>query len=159
MTVIALGADHAGFPLKEDVKAWLAARGHQVLDFGTDSAQSVDYPDYALPVADAVSRGAAARGVLVCGTGIGMAMAANKVPGVRAAVCADPQTARLSREHNDANVLALGGRLTGRAAALEIVETWLTTDFAGGRHTRRVEKIAALERGLTPEPGGHAATR
>ena len=157
MTVIALGADHAGFPLKEDLKAWLTAWGYQVLDFGTDSLQAVDYPDYALCVADAVSRGAAARGVLVCGTGIGMAMAANKVAGVRAAVCADPHTAQLSREHND--VLALGGRLTDWAAALEIVETWLTTDFAGGRHTRRVEKIAALERGLAPERGGHAATR
>jgi ribose 5-phosphate isomerase B len=144
MVAVALGADHAGFALKEDLKAWLVARGHAVLDFGTHGPESVDYPDYAGRVAAAVEAGRAARGVLVCGTGIGMAMAANKVPGVRAAVCLDVEMARASREHNDANVLALGARLTGRARALEILEVWLTTPFAGGRHARRVEKLMAL---------------
>jgi len=159
MTVIALGADHAGFALKEDLKAWLASQDHAVLDFGTDSFESVDYPDYAVRVADAVRHYQAARGVLVCGTGIGMAMVANRVPGIRAAVCLDPYTARMSREHNDANVLALAGRLTGRPAAVEILQVWLKTDFAGGRHALRLDKIAALDREPVPEPRNHAATR
>jgi RpiB/LacA/LacB family sugar-phosphate isomerase len=146
MPVIALGADHAGYLLKEDLKAWLAARGYEILDFGTDSPAVVDYPDFALPVARAVSGGAAAGGVLVCGTGIGMAMAANKVPGVRAAPCHDLHAARMSREHNDANVLALGARTTPPALARAILETWLTTPFAGGRHARRLAKLTALER-------------
>jgi len=145
MMIIALGADHAGLELKEALKAWLIERGHQVLDFGTHSPESVDYPDYALQVAEAVAKGKAERGLLVCGTGTGMAMAANKVPGVRAAFCPDLFTARLSREHNDANVLALGGRLMGRELAAEILQTWLTTPFAGGRHQRRIEKISEIE--------------
>jgi ribose 5-phosphate isomerase B len=145
MRVIALGADHAGYHLKEDLKAWLAARGYELLDFGTDSPIAVDYPDFALPVARAVSAGAAAAGVLVCGSGIGMAMAANKVPGIRAAVCHDLHAARVSREHNDANVLALGARTTPPALARAILETWLATPFAGGRHVRRLAKLAALE--------------
>jgi ribose 5-phosphate isomerase B len=146
MTVVALGADHAGFLLKEALKVWLAGRGHAVLDFGTCSSESVDYPDYAAAVAVAVAGGRAERGVLVCGTGIGMAIAANKVGGVRAAQCGDLQSARLSREHNDANVLALGARSTPEEAATAIVETWLATEFQGGRHARRVEKLAALDR-------------
>ena len=145
MVVIALGADHAGFPLKEDVKAWLTAHGHRVVDLGTHSTHSVDYPDYAAAVAEAVRTGQAERGLLVCGTGIGMAIAANKVPGVRAAVAADVATARIGREHNDTNVLALGGRVTGRDAAIAIVRAWLKTAFAGGRHTGRVEKLARLD--------------
>jgi ribose 5-phosphate isomerase B len=147
MSVIALGADHAGFPLKEEVKAWLRGRGHHVLDYGTDSADSVDYPDFAVRVAEAVVIGSAARGVLVCATGVGMAIAANKVHGVRAAVCVDVDTARLSREHNDTNVIALGARITPIGFAIPILEVWLKTDFAGGRHARRVEKLTALERG------------
>jgi ribose 5-phosphate isomerase B len=150
MTVIALGADHAGYSLKEDLKTWLVERGHRVLDFGTHSLESVDYPDFAGHVADAVTAGSAARGVLVCGTGIGMAMAANKVGGVRAAVCLDPHMARMSREHNDANVLALGARLTEGPRACEILEAWLDAPFAGGRHVRRVEKLMALEHGHAP---------
>ena len=146
MTVVALGADHAGFPLKEDLKGWLIARGYDVVDLGTQSAEAVDYPDYAAAVGGAVTTGKAERGVLVCGTGIGMAMAANKVSGIRAAGCADAYTARMSREHNDANVLALGARITGRDAAIEILETWLDAEFAGGRHARRVEKIVELDR-------------
>jgi len=152
MTVIAIGADHAGYSLKEDLKAWLGGSGHPVLDFGTHSLESVDYPDFAGPVADAVTSGAAARGVLVCGTGMGMAMAANKLEGVRAAVCLDPLMARMSREHNDANVLALGARLTDGRSAVEILQAWLETPFAGGRHVRRVEKLMALEH-------GHASAR
>ena len=150
MTFIAVGADHAGYPLKDDLKAWLAGQGHQVLDFGAHSPDSVDYPDFASHVADAVTSGSAERGVLVCATGTGMAMAANKVPGVRAAVCLDRYMARMSREHNDANVLALGARLTDAARAREILEVWLDTPFAGGRHARRVEKLMALERGHAP---------
>jgi len=151
MTVVALGADHAGFPLKEDLKGWLIAHGYDVVDLGTQSAEAVDYPDYAAAVGGAVTTGKAERGVLVCGTGIGMAMAANKVPGIRAAGCSDAYTARMSREHNDANVLALGARITGRDAAIEILATWLAADFAGGRHARRVEKIVDLDRVRGPE--------
>ena len=145
MTVVALGADHAGFPLKEDLKAWLITHGYDLVDLGTQSADSVDYPDFALGVGSAITAGKADRGVLVCGTGIGMAMAANKVPGVRAAACSDAYTARMSREHNDANVLALGARITSREAAIEILEIWLGAEFAGGRHARRLEKIVALD--------------
>jgi len=146
MTVVGLGADHAGFPLKEDLKAWLITGGFDVVDFGTQSAESVDYPDYAAAVGSAVTAGKADCGVLVCGTGIGMAIAANKLPGIRAAVCSDAYTARMSREHNDANILALGARITGRDAAIEILETWLAATFADGRHARRVDKIVALDR-------------
>jgi ribose 5-phosphate isomerase B len=143
--MIALGADHAGWQLKEEIKAWLLDRNVELLDLGTHSPDPVDYPDYAAQVGEAVASGKADRGILVCGTGIGMAMTANKVPGVRAAFCPDLFTARMSREHNDANVLALGGRLTGRELALEIVEMWLRAEFQGGRHVRRVHKIAELE--------------
>jgi ribose 5-phosphate isomerase B len=150
--MIALGADHAGWELKEEIKAWLLDRNVELLDFGTHSPDPVDYPDYAAQVAEAVVAGKAERGVLVCGTGIGMAMAANKVPGVRAAFCPDLFTARMSREHNDANVLTLGGRLMGRELALEIVEMWLRAEFQGGRHARRVGKLSEIEQ-------RHAQTR
>jgi ribose 5-phosphate isomerase B len=148
VSAIALGADHAGWELKESLKAWLIDRGYHVVDFGTHTPDSVDYPDYAALVGEAVAAGKAERGVLVCGTGIGMAITANKVPGVRAAACGDLYVARMSREHNDANVLALGGRLTGADAAADILRLWLETDFAGGRHQRRLEKIAGVERRL-----------
>jgi ribose 5-phosphate isomerase B len=143
---IAIGADHAGWTLKESLKAWLLEQGHDVIDFGTHSPDSVDYPDYAAQVGESVAVGKVDRGVLVCGTGLGMAIAANKIPGVRAVACNDLLAARMSREHNDANVLALGGRLLGREAALEILGIWLEIRFAGGRHVQRVDKIAALER-------------
>jgi ribose 5-phosphate isomerase B len=145
MTVVALGADHAGFPLKEDLKAWLVGQGHDVVDFGTHSVDSVDYADFAAVVGRAVVSGEAERGLLVCGTGTGMAIAANKVQGIRAAMCTDVYLARMSREHNDANVLTLGARVVERDRAVEILETWLATSFAGGRHARRVAKIADLE--------------
>jgi ribose 5-phosphate isomerase B len=148
MLTVALGADHAGWQLKEVLKAWLVGQGHHVLDFGTYSPEPVDYPDYAELVAGAVAGAEADRGVLVCGTGIGMTIAANKVRGVRAAACPDPEVARLSREHNDANVLALGGRLMSPETARATLEAWVTADFAAGRHSRRLEKIAGLERRL-----------
>lgn len=145
MALIALGADHAGFALKEHLKCWLAERGHHVVDFGTDSADVVDYPDFAVAVAVAVQAGTAERGLLVCGTGIGMAITANKVPGIRAAVAIDAAMARLSREHNDTNVLALGARTIGLEVATGVVQAWLETPFAGGRHVRRLDKLAALD--------------
>jgi ribose 5-phosphate isomerase B len=158
VSTIALGADHAGFELKEALKAWLIDHGYQVLDYGTHSTESVDYPDYAAQVAEAVANQKVERGVLVCGTGIGMAMAANKVPGVRAALCHDLYAARMSREHNDANVLTLGGRLMGPEMALDILRIWIETEFAGGRHRRRVDKIDDIERHHAldrPRPGAH----
>jgi ribose 5-phosphate isomerase B len=146
MFAIALGADHAGFALKDLLRAWLERQGHVVLDVGTHSADSVDYPDYASAVTDALLSGAADRGILVCGTGLGMAIAANKAPGVRAAPCVDAYTAQMAREHNDANVLTLGARIVGAEDAIEIVRVWLETPFAGDRHLRRLAKLAALER-------------
>jgi ribose 5-phosphate isomerase B len=144
---IAIGSDHAGFQLKETVKARLVANGIEVTDAGTDNEASVDYPDYAAKVAHEVASGAADRGILVCGTGIGMAMAANKGPGTRAAPATDLESARLSREHNDANILTLGARITRPELALDIVKLFLDTPFAGGRHQRRIDKIGALESG------------
>jgi ribose 5-phosphate isomerase B len=157
MTAVALGADHAGFPLKEDIKGWLISHGFEVVDLGTQATESVDYPDFAIAVGGAVTAGKADRGVLVCGTGIGMAMAANKVPGTRAAACSDAYTARMSREHNDANILALGARITSREAAIEILEVWLNAEFAGGRHARRVEKVVALDYAREQELGNAQA--
>lgn len=142
---IALGADHAGYLLKARVAERLRASGHDVEDLGTDSATSVDYPDIASAVGEAVSGGRAERGILVCGTGIGMAMTAGKLAGVRAATCNDLFTARMARAHNDANVVALGERVVGEGVAHEIVETFLSTAFEGGRHGRRVAKINALD--------------
>ncbi len=143
---VALGADHAGYELKEQVKRLLADLGIPYEDFGTISNDSVDYPDFAVQVGRGVGSGQFDRGILVCGSGIGMAMAANKVPGVRAASVGDLESARLSREHNDANVLAVGARITPPGLALEIVRTFLDTPFAGGRHQRRVDKINGLDR-------------
>ncbi len=144
---IAIGSDHAGVALKEELKAQLTPEGHIFVDMGTDSTASVDYPDFAAKVAAAVVSGEVDCGILVCGTGIGMSMSANKVRGIRCSLCFDQFTARMSREHNDANVLALGARVTGPGLAVEIARTWLATAFAGGRHQRRVEKIMALEQG------------
>ncbi len=141
-----IGADHAGFELKEKIRKLLADQGIEVADEGTHSAESVDYPDYARKVAEAVAGNGTQRGILVCGSGIGMAMAANKVHGIRAAHVTSEQEARMSREHNDANVLTLGARVLDEATALRIVQTFLNTQFEGGRHQRRVDKIAALER-------------
>jgi ribose 5-phosphate isomerase B len=142
---IALGADHAGVVLKEQLKERLDERGIPYTDFGTTGTDSVDYPDFATAVAREVASGAFDRGVLVCGTGIGMAIAANKVAGVRAAPVVDEQSAILSREHNNANVLALGARVTGTELALRLLDLFLDTPFAGGRHQRRVDKLSALD--------------
>lgn len=146
---IHLGSDHAGFPLKESVKAHLLAEGHAVTDVGTHSEDSVDYPLIAERVATAVASGAADRGVLVCGTGLGMAIAANKVPGVRAVQVSDPSFAEMSRRHNDANVVTLAGRSISETAAARVVDTFLATDFEGGRHQRRIDQITAIEGGRT----------
>jgi ribose 5-phosphate isomerase B len=146
---IALGADHAGVALKNHVKKRLDERGIASVDFGTDSGDSVDYPDFARRVADAVASGEATAGILVCGTGIGMAIAANKVPGIRAAPVNDEMSARLSREHNNANILALGARLTTPEVADAIVNLFIDTPFGGGRHQRRIDKISAMDQ--TPQ--------
>ncbi|MBE3597029.1 MAG: ribose 5-phosphate isomerase B [Hydrogenibacillus sp.] len=143
---VAIGADHGGYALKETIKAFLTETlGHEVIDVGTHSEASVDYPDYAFPVAEMVARGEADRGVLICGTGIGMAIAANKVSGVRAALVHDLFSAKATRAHNDSNVLTMGGRVIGPDVAKEIVRVWLETPFDGGRHARRIDKIAARE--------------
>jgi len=144
--VVALGADHGGFAMKEIIKAYLQELGYAVKDCGTSSSESVDYPDFAYAVAKLVSEGQAWRGVMIDGAGIGSCMVANKVPGVRASLCYDLSTAVNAREHNDANVLTLGGRLIGENLAKEIVKTWLETEFAGGRHERRVNKIMGVEK-------------
>jgi ribose 5-phosphate isomerase B len=143
---IALGSDHAGFELKEKIKHKLQADGLVIDDRGTHSVDSCDYPDYAQAVADEVAAHGSDFGILVCGTGIGMSMAANKVPGIRAARVVSESDAELSREHNDANVLTLGARITSDDETFKIIDKWLATPFAGGRHSRRVEKIMAIER-------------
>jgi len=142
---VALGADHGGFQLKEALKAFLSEQGYPVIDCGTDSTESVDYPDYALAVAQLVSQGRAWRGIIVDGAGIGSCMVANKVTGVRAAMCYDQSTAVNSREHNDANVLTLGAGLIGEYLSKQIAKTWLETSSATGRHARRVQKIMEIE--------------
>jgi len=143
---VAIGADHGGYDLKEMLKARLQELGYEVLDCGTEGAESVDYPDFALAVAQLVAQGRAWRGILVDGAGIGSCMAANKVPGVRAALCYDEATAVNSRAHNDANVLTLGAGMIGPELGRQIVDTWLETPAGGGRHARRVEKIMEIER-------------
>jgi len=142
---IAIGCDHAGFELKEDLKAYLRERGIEALDFGTLDGAPVDYPEIGMIVAEKVSTGAVPRGILICGTGIGMSMVANRFRGVRATLCHDLYTARMSREHNDSNVLVLGGRLLGKGIAREILSIWLDTEFLGGNHRRRLDQIARLE--------------
>lgn len=139
---VAIAADHAGFDLKEVLKGELSAQGFDVLDLGTTGRDSVDYPDFAAALAGALADGRAGRGVLVCGTGIGISIAANRHPGVRAALCHDTSSARLARAHNDANVLALGARLIGSEVAKDCLQVFLNTKFEGGRHAKRVAKLA-----------------
>ena len=143
---IAIGADHAGFELKESLRSQLEQAGHEIVDFGTDSPQSVDYPDFAAQVAYDVAEGSAERGILVCSTGVGMSMAANKVDGIRAALGTIPDEVRLTRQHNNANVLTLGARYLDPPKAMELVNVFLNTEFEGGRHARRVAKIMDLEK-------------
>ena len=142
---IAAGADHAGFDAKEQLKRWLKERGHDVHDFGTTGPASVDYPDYAVRVGRAVASGEAEIGLLICGTGIGMSIAANKIAGIRAAHCTDPYQGRVARQHNQANVLCMGARVSGIGVMEDTLESFLAHRFDGGRHTPRVEKIARLE--------------
>jgi ribose 5-phosphate isomerase B len=144
---IALGSDHAGFGLKEDLKAYLAERGHEVIDCGTDSTEPVDYPAFCAAAAREVSEGRADRAIVLGGSGQGEQMVANKVPGIRAALCHDLYLARLSRQHNDANVLGMGARVIAPTYAREVVALWLATAFEGGRHVQRIEQIARIERG------------
>ena len=143
--LLAIGSDHGGFQLKEIIKKHLAEQQISVKDFGTYTTESVDYPDISKSVAQAVADGQYDRGIIVCGTGIGVSIAANKVKGIRAALCHDVFSAQMSREHNNANVLTLGERVIGPGLALMIVDTWLKTEFAGGRHEQRVCKIANME--------------
>lgn len=143
---IGFACDHAGFELKEELKAFLKSLGVKAIDMGAFNEDSVDYPDFGMLVAEKVSRGELEKGILICGTGIGMSMVANKFPRIRAAVANDLYSSRCSREHNDANILIMGGRIVGKDLAKEIVKVWLETPFAGGRHKRRIEKIEALEK-------------
>ena len=151
-SVIALAADHAGFGLKDHLRSMLVASGRDVLDLGTSDDSPIDYPDVALRLANCLERGESATGVLVCGSGLGVAIAANRHPWIRAAPCCDVTSARLARAHNDANVLALGARLVGQGTAEDILTAFLETPFEGGRHARRVAKLSA-------EPGGARETR
>lgn len=140
---IGIGSDHAGYLYKELIKGVLRDQGHMVEDFGTDSTESVDYPDFIRPVAEAVAAGACERGIVLGGSGNGEAIVANRVPGVRCTLCWSPESARLARSHNDSNVLSLGERLLSEEEALGIVDVWMKTEFDGGRHQRRIQKIDA----------------
>jgi len=143
---IALGADHRGVRYKGMIAGFLSQEGHVVEDFGTNSEESCDYPDYAFPVAQAVAGGRADRGILICSSGIGMSMAANRVRGIRAALCLNTAMARVSRAHNNANVLCMGQDMVSASVCLDIVREWLSTEFEGGRHSRRISKIEAYSR-------------
>lgn len=142
---IAIGCDHAGFYLKEDIKKYLKEQKIAHQDLGCFSTDPVDYPDITLMVAEAVKKKKFDRGMVICGTGIGAAMVANKIPGIRAALCHDPLSASFSRSHNDANILTMGGRIIGPVLACEIVRVWLTTEFSGGRHKKRLDKLSRIE--------------
>lgn len=142
---IAIGSDHGGYNLKEAIKKHLEEKGIEYKDFGTNSAESVDYPEFGMRVAEAVKSGEFDKGIVCCGTGIGISISANKVPGIRCAVVSDTFSAEMSRLHNNANVLALGERVVGKGLALKIVDVWLETEFEGGRHERRVNKIGDIE--------------
>ena len=143
---IALACDHGGLNLKKSIIAYLKEHGYEVVDYGTNTTDSCDYPDYALPAAEAVASGECDKGIVVCSTGIGVSIVANKVPGVRCAHCHDTYCAKFTRLHNNANMLALGEKVVGAGYALQIVEAFLTTEFEGGRHERRVDKITAIEK-------------
>jgi len=145
MEKIAIASDHAGRELKEDLKEFLVSLGVEVTDMGVNDDKSVDYPDYGIPLSEKVSKGEIPRGVLVCGTGIGMSILANKFRNVRAALVSDVFSARMAKEHNDANILVIGGRISGKGIAREMLKVWLETKFEGGRHQKRLDKIAAIE--------------
>jgi ribose 5-phosphate isomerase B len=156
---IAIGNDHIGYDLKEHIKGYLAQQGHDVVDFGTDGPKRVDYPLFAEKVANAVVLGDCERGILICGTGVGICIAANKIKGVRAAVCSEPYSARLTRLHNDANVITFGARVVGLSIAEMITDEFIGNDYEGGRHQHRVDMITALEEGKTlNHKGGKTCT-
>lgn len=145
MPMIALGSDHAAFEFKEEIKSYLVEKGYDVQDFGTCNTERVDYCDFGFRVGEAVAAGTCEKGIVFCGTGVGIAISANKVKGIRAVVCTEPFSAKLSREHNDSNVLALGARVVGIELAKMIVDVWLASRFEGGRHLERINKIAEYE--------------
>lgn len=147
---IVVGSDHRGFKAKEVIKAIVTQLGHECIDVGTDSNDPVDYPNYAYLAATAVAKNEADRAILICGTGIGTSITANKVKGIRAALCHDELSAQISRDHNDANVLCVSGELIGDVLMRKMVEVWLSTEFSGGRHQRRINKITAIEEGKDP---------
>lgn len=144
---IAIGNDHTAVEMKNHIKKFLEERGHEVVNFGTDTADRCDYPVYGKKVAEAVASGACERGVLICGTGIGISLAANKVKGIRAAVCSESYSARLTRQHNNANIIAFGARVVGEATAEMIVEEFINAQYEGGRHQKRIDMITAIEQG------------
>lgn len=148
MQKIAIASDHGGIELKEDIKTFLKERGFDVIDMGTNGSESVDYPDYGVPLAEKVSKAELEKGILICGTGIGMSIVANKFPNVRAALASDVYSARMAKEHNDANILVIGGRVAGKGLAREMVKTWLEAKFEGGRHQKRLDKIKEIEKGM-----------
>lgn len=143
--MIAIASDHGGYQLKEHLKAYLAAKGITCEDFGTNSTESCDYPIFGRAAAEAVASGRCEKGIVICTTGIGVSIVANKVKGIRCALCSDPLSAEMTRRHNNTNMLAMGAGIIGQNLAMDIVDTWLTTEFEGGRHQRRVDKISALE--------------
>ena len=148
MQKIAIASDHGGIELKEDIKIFLKEKGFDVLDMGTNGNESVDYPDYGVPLSEKVSQAKLEKGILICGTGIGMSIVANKFPNVRAALVGDVYSARMAKEHNDANILVIGGRVAGKGLAREMVKTWLEAKFQGGRHQKRLDKIKEIEKGM-----------
>jgi len=152
---VAVGSDHRGFDAKQQIQAIVTQMGHECIDFGTDGAHPVDYPDLAFVVATAVAEKKADRAILICATGLGMSIAANKVKGIRAALCHDELSAHVSRDHNDTNILCLSGDQIGEVLLRKIVEAWLSTEFSGGRHQRRVNKITAIEQGEDPRDVRH----
>lgn len=149
--LVAIGSDHAGLDMKTEIVSVLNELGHEYIDYGTDTSQSVDYPDFGEKVSDAVSKKKVDRGVLICGTGIGMSIVANKFPNVRASLCNELFSTKMSRLHNDANILVLGGKIIGKALAREIVRIWMTTPFEGGRHLNRLKKITFIEEKTTKQ--------
>jgi len=145
--MIGIGSDHVGFALKQEITVYLREKGYSLQDYGAFGTERVDYCDFGFAVAEAVARGECQKGLLFCGTGVGMSISANKVQGIRAVVCSEPYSAKLSREHNDTNILALGGRVVGTELAKMIVDAWLNAEFEGGRHGERVDKISRYEQG------------
>ena len=156
MKKIAIASDHGGFELKETVIAHLLNDGWEIDDLGPNNEDSVDYPDYGIKLAEIIANKKAERGIVICGTGVGMSIVVNRFPGIRGTLCSDIYTAKMSREHNDSNILIMGGRVIGKGLASEIVDTWLNTAFEGGRHQRRIDKINKIDANLKSKSPGQA---